>query len=131
MEANNEKTKSPFSNEGHWYKGNLHCHSTFSDGELTVDELINAYKAEGYSFLATSEHDQYYNCENQNTEDFILLPALEYSFKTEGNDYRVYHLNVFAGTDDMLRNAKLPMYLNMEKVDKLPFSKKGSVTNFV
>ena len=34
---------------GHFYKANLHAHSTLSDGRLTPEELKAAYKAHGYS----------------------------------------------------------------------------------
>ena len=39
------------------YKANLHCHSTLSDGKLTPDELKAAYKENGYSVLAITDHD--------------------------------------------------------------------------
>jgi Predicted metal-dependent phosphoesterases (PHP family) len=120
-----DEEKSTFMEGGQWYKGNLHCHSTISDGQLTVDELIQAYKAEGYDFLATSEHFLFYNGEDKNTRDFILLPSFEYHFKMDDNDYRSYHLNVFAGTDNMLKSAELPMYKNMERQIIHPFSGKS------
>ena len=34
------------------FKGNMHCHSTISDGRLTPEELKEAYKAAGYQVLA-------------------------------------------------------------------------------
>ena len=37
---------------GRFYKANLHCHSTLSDGALTIGELKEAYKSRGYSVLA-------------------------------------------------------------------------------
>ena len=30
--------------EGNWYKANLHCHSTESDGQLTPAEIKELYK---------------------------------------------------------------------------------------
>ena len=38
------------------YKANLHCHSVLSDGALTPEQLKEAYKAEGYSVLAITDH---------------------------------------------------------------------------
>ena len=46
-----------FSKEGNWYKGNLHCHTTDSDGSLTPAEVVQYYKKEGYDFLAISDHN--------------------------------------------------------------------------
>jgi len=34
---------------GNFYKANLHCHSTFSDGKHTPEEIKKAYMDKGYS----------------------------------------------------------------------------------
>ncbi|MDR1631040.1 MAG: hypothetical protein LBS36_12645 [Oscillospiraceae bacterium] len=38
------------------YKSNLHSHSRYSDGELTVTESVNRYYELGYDVLATTDH---------------------------------------------------------------------------
>jgi predicted metal-dependent phosphoesterase TrpH len=38
-------------------KGGLHCHSTCSDGELTPQEVVEAYAAQGFDFIAFTDHD--------------------------------------------------------------------------
>lgn len=38
------------------YKGNLHAHSTVSDGEKTFTEMIEEYYAQGYDVLAMTDH---------------------------------------------------------------------------
>jgi hypothetical protein len=118
----NRETRSTFTREGQWYKGNLHCHSTLSDGRLTLDELVREYRARGYHFLATSEHNVFTDAERMNSGDFILLPAIESNFKLPDEDYRCMHLNIFAGTDEMLRRARRPLWGNGEAVEPLPFS---------
>ncbi|NLG49986.1 MAG: CehA/McbA family metallohydrolase [Chloroflexi bacterium] len=47
---------SPFSLPGSWFKGNLHTHTTQSDGALTPDQAIAWYREQGYDFLAISDH---------------------------------------------------------------------------
>lgn len=42
---------------GSFYKANLHCHSTLSDGALSPAELKEAYKAKGYSVIAYTDHN--------------------------------------------------------------------------
>ena len=39
-----------------WYKGNLHTHTTNSDGAYTPEETIALYKSKGYDFLALTDH---------------------------------------------------------------------------
>jgi len=46
----------PFNKPGRFYRGNLHCHSTYSDGTLSPEEVIAAYRGEGYDFVALTDH---------------------------------------------------------------------------
>ncbi len=39
-----------------FYKGNLHCHTTLSDGELPPEDVISLYRVLGYDFLAITDH---------------------------------------------------------------------------
>lgn len=41
---------------GRFWRGNLHTHSTRSDGVLEPAEVCRRYKAEGYDFLALTDH---------------------------------------------------------------------------
>ena len=45
-----------FSAAGRFWRGNLHGHSTGSDGALTPEEVCQAYAAEGYDFINLSDH---------------------------------------------------------------------------
>ena len=45
-----------FTAPGRFWRGNLHTHSTRSDGVLTPAEVCRRYKAEGYDFLALTDH---------------------------------------------------------------------------
>ena len=41
------KLVNPFDSEGQWYKADLHCHSTVSDGEVTLEERAKQYSEHG------------------------------------------------------------------------------------
>lgn len=45
-----------FSAPGRFWRGNLHTHSTRSDGVLEPAEVCRRYKAEGYDFIALTDH---------------------------------------------------------------------------
>ena len=47
---------SAFSAPGRFWRGNLHTHSTRSDGVLDPAEVCRRYRAEGYDFLALTDH---------------------------------------------------------------------------
>ena len=49
-------TPSAFTSPGQFWRGNLHTHSTRSDGVLAPAEVCRRYKAEGYDFLALTDH---------------------------------------------------------------------------
>jgi hypothetical protein len=43
--------------ETHWYKGNLHTHTLWSDGDDYPEMVVSWYKDQGYNFLALSDHN--------------------------------------------------------------------------
>ncbi len=45
-----------FSAAGKFHRGNLHTHSTRSDGILEPEEVCRRYQAEGYDFIALTDH---------------------------------------------------------------------------
>lgn len=46
----------PFNQPGRLYKGNLHTHSTLSDGKWAAADVVAQYRRAGYDFVALSEH---------------------------------------------------------------------------
>ena len=46
----------PFSSPGRFWRGNLHTHSTRSDGHIGPEEVCAFYRAHGYDFLALTDH---------------------------------------------------------------------------
>ena len=45
-----------FQIDGKFWRGNLHTHSNLSDGLLDPSEVCRRYQAEGYDFLALTDH---------------------------------------------------------------------------
>lgn len=45
-----------FTQVGRFWRGNLHTHSTRSDGVLSPEEVCRRYRAEGYDFIALTDH---------------------------------------------------------------------------
>ena len=46
----------PFDKPGKFRKGNIHTHSTCSDGTLPPGEVCRRYREAGYHFLAITDH---------------------------------------------------------------------------
>ena len=45
-----------FSRPGNFYRGNMHTHSTNSDGSLSPEAVCGAYRGEGHDFLVLTDH---------------------------------------------------------------------------
>ena len=46
----------PFDQPGHWYRGNLHTHSTESDGQRHPRDVCAFYRRRGYHFISLTDH---------------------------------------------------------------------------
>lgn len=91
-----------------FYKGNLHCHSTVSDGRLTHQQLIALYRAQGYHFLCFSDHETYTDMTALDDSDWILLPGVEWACdRMDGDRWaQTHHMHGIAGTRQMLDRAQ-------------------------
>ncbi len=63
--------------KGCFYKANLHCHTTFSDGAKTPTEVKEIYKNLGYSVLAITDHEVFIPHDELTDEDFLCLHGFE------------------------------------------------------
>ncbi|WP_409293412.1 DNA polymerase/3'-5' exonuclease PolX [Peribacillus sp. SCS-37] len=50
-------------------KGDLHMHSTWSDGGHSIEEMVEACRAKGYKYMAITDHSQYLKVANGLTAD--------------------------------------------------------------
>ena len=64
--------------EGTFYKANLHCHTTWSDGAMTSEEIKNRYMEKGYSIVAFTDHCLMIPRHKElSDENFLALNAYE------------------------------------------------------
>ena len=106
------------------FKGNLHSHTTNSDGCLTPEQSVAAFREHGYSFLCLSEHDLYTDLSGEfDREDFIILPGLEasaylYADESEGVRLRCHHMHGILGTSEMVASAS-EHFCHMERLEPI------------
>lgn len=62
---------------GEWRKGNLHTHTTFSDGSLTVREVVNLYAENGFAFLAITDHRTLSDFPDYSNDAIKVFPGIE------------------------------------------------------
>ena len=67
----------PFAVEGRWYRGNLHTHSTNSDGDKSVEDAVSWYRDNGYDFMALTDHRVLSDTRALATAEFVTIPGME------------------------------------------------------
>src|SRR5690606_7369020 len=85
----------PFPVEGRWYKGNLHMHTTASDGRLELADAIEFYKTRGYDFVAVTDHRKTTPVEEFTTDTFLAMHGIELNcWDPHGYDYHIVRVGV-------------------------------------
>jgi hypothetical protein len=67
----------PYALDGEWFKGNLHVHTTESDGKLSPQEVVAAYAGHGYDFLSITDHRKVTDVAALDSMGMLLLPGME------------------------------------------------------
>ncbi len=80
----NADYSNPFSAPGVWLKGNLHTHTTASDGIRTPQETVDHYVQNGYDFLAITDHGTLVSPDTLNPRGMTLIPSQEISVGNSG-----------------------------------------------
>ena len=88
----------PFKEKGFWFKGNIHTHTTNSDGALDPHQISFLYKANGYDFLFITGHGKATDVKglSEDFEDFLVLPGVELGVGSSeaGTRYHLVALNL-------------------------------------
>ena len=74
-----------------WYKGNVHTHTTKSDGDADPEVVVEWYKNHDYDFLVLSDHNHRTIIDGY-SDALILIPGEEVSARILGGDIPI-HLN--------------------------------------
>jgi hypothetical protein len=67
----------PYAVPGQYRKAQLHCHTTQSDGRYAPRELLDRYRASGYTFVVFTDHNRVTECADLNDATFLALPGVE------------------------------------------------------
>lgn len=120
------------SKEDPQWKANLHCHSNLSDGRMTPEALVQAYKDRGYQILAITDHEAPYDHSRFTDEGFLMLTGYEAYIRPSAQCKLDYfgpeiHLNLFAKEPKNLTyigyDPNFCKYLPREYAQSLPKSR--------
>ena len=118
----------------HFYKANLHCHSTYSDGKYSVERLKEEYQKRGYAIVAFTDHEHLIDNSRLTDENFLAITACEIAIKEfptqstlKNFDMRVCHLNFYAldahNTITPCYSSIYDHYITDEIKDKIVYEK--------
>ncbi len=87
LQSNKETTK--------WYKGNLHTHTYWSDGDEFPEVVLNWYKSNNYQFIALSDHNTIAEEEKwiRISDDSIYQNAFKNYLEKYGKDWVTYKID--------------------------------------
>ena len=77
-----------------FYKGNLHTHTTNSDGLLSPDEVTRRYQEAGYDFLALTDHWKRTVEAPHFYKNMLLLPGIELDYNLTNEVIHIVGINV-------------------------------------
>lgn len=81
--------------EGRWFRGNVHTHTTESDGRLSPIEVADFYSTRGYDFLVLTDHEKVSDPASLSRDGFLVFTGLETS------PLEHHHHLVGIGTDEI------------------------------
>lgn len=97
--------------KGKFYKVNMHCHTTVSDGKQTPEEMKEYYRKQGYSAICYTDHEVLVGHHELCDENFVALHGYEIGIlnqdsvkgrKSGRHFVQCYHLNMIAKDQDNL-----------------------------
>jgi hypothetical protein len=81
----------PFTAPGDWFRGNLHTHTTGSDGRHAPEEIARRYRSAGYDLLAITDHGVVTDVAGLSDDNFLVLFGAEMDGDTSetGESYHI------------------------------------------
>ena len=104
-----------------YLKGNLHVHTSFSDGVHTPAEMVAIYKDLDYDFVAITDHDyligpQYWKSIPDHNGNMIIFKGIELEYPP----LRYQHIGKILGDEETLYTFNHPQQyrLSIEEVNR-------------
>ncbi len=97
------------------FKAALHLHTTYSDGELTLEELKAHFQKQGFQCLIMSDHAETMNpermeeyaarCRALSEERFCIVPGLEFAYPFESGSLHLlgYGINEYQREEEPVK----------------------------
>lgn len=81
-----------FPEKGIWRKGNIHSHTTRTDGLCPPDQQIRDYRRQGYDFLSITDHNVIDSHQLAGEEDICMIPGWERDIRHTPDNTKCIHV---------------------------------------
>lgn len=110
-------------------KGDLHCHTDWSDGKNTIQEMAEAGIKMGYEYLGITDHTKFLKMQNGLDEKRLLEQGREIDKLNKGFEDRGLKFRILRGCEaNILDNGLLD--INNSALKRLDFVVAGVHSNF-
>lgn len=87
--------------KGDFYKANMNCRTTVSDGKLTPEQVKEAYRSRGYQIAAYTDWEEYCTHGELHAPDFLALAGFSADVGEKG-----FRINFYDTNPDEMREEK-------------------------
>ncbi len=109
------------------YKGTIHSHTTYSDAEVTLSDMVKEYYNQDYDFLANADHGitgVEWNKEPQKQLLYSYQPLLGYKFEhLTDEEFAGITSGTYPLYDGTVRNKKMVCVVGANELNNLSLSK--------
>ena len=107
---------------GNFYKANLHCHTTISDGRMTPEQVKEYYSKNGYSIVAFTDHNKFIYHQELKDDNFLPIGGFEADFHVYNKEgvstrFRTCHLNFYAKNPEKANFLPEPKIYNVSVIN--------------
>ena len=98
-----------------WYRGQLHCHTFWSDGRAFPEQVIDTYKQRGYQFICMTDHNQF--AENTNNWKDVIAAGESSQWVTSAvfdNYVKTYGKEWVESKNEAGRSVRLKTYADVK-----------------
>ena len=86
-----------------FWKGNLHMHTTASDGRLSPAQAIACSREQGYDFVAITDHDTV-ACPTHTDAGMLIFSGIELAYELPGEELNLVGLHEPQGIEPRIEN---------------------------
>lgn len=92
-----------FDSKKSFFKGNLHTHTTNSDGRKSPEEALKLYQANGYDFIALTDHWKRTTSAAHMYGNMLVMPGIEVDYTLPAQVVHIVGVGIHSDIEESVR----------------------------